>query len=200
MRRIVEILKHDTLVIVVGALYVWAAIASPERAVAALVAAVANLASVALIIISVFLALGLFSVLIDKQAIGRRLGEGSGLGAMLLAAGFGTILVGPVYAIFPLLKAFREHGARWSLIVTVLTAWAVKIPMIPLELRFMGWQFSVSRIVLTLAAALLMGPLVEMLLGREAKSTTSGEPAAAAVPAGAHGAAMLEPRPESLDA
>jgi uncharacterized membrane protein YraQ (UPF0718 family) len=130
----------------------------------ALILSARTAASVALIIISVFSALGLFGVLVDKQAIGRRLGHGTGIRTLVIAAGFGTVLVGPVYAIFPLLKAFREHGARWGVIVAVMTAWAVKIPMIPLEIRFLGWEFSVVRSALTVVAAVMMGLLFDRLM------------------------------------
>lgn len=166
MRRVYEFIKKESLVVLVLGLYAWAGIASPDRAAQALYASVGTLLEVALIIFSVFLALGLFGVLVDKQAIGRRLGQGSGLKALALAAGFGTILVGPVYAVFPLLKAFHDHGARPAVIVTVMTAWAVKLPMIPLEVRFLGWQFSAARIVLTLIAAVVVGLVMEPLLAQ----------------------------------
>lgn len=164
MKKFAELAKKESLVLVVVGLYGWAAVVAPQRAVQALLMSARTLAEVSLIIVSVFLALGLFGVLVDKQAIGRRLGEGSGIKALLLAAGFGTILVGPVYAVFPLLKAFRDHGARPAIIVTVITAWAVKLPMIPLEMRFLGWQFSVARMILTLLAAIALGLLMERLL------------------------------------
>lgn len=174
MKRFVEFIKKDTLVVLVLALYAIAAIAAPGKALAAFVASARTLVEVALIIFSVFLALGLFGVLVNKQAIGKRLGEGSGFKALLLAAGFGTILVGPVYAVFPLLKAFREHGARPAVIITVITAWAVKLPMVPLEVRFMGWQFSALRAVLTLVAAVLLGVVMEPLLKGAAEPGMDG--------------------------
>lgn len=164
MKKLIDFAKKDTLVVLVLVLYAVATIASPDKALAAFLASARTLIEVALIIFSVFLALGLFGVLVNKQAIGRKLGEDSGIKALLLAAGFGTILVGPVYAVFPLLKAFREHGARPAVIVTVITAWAVKLPMIPLEVRFLGWQFSAARAALTLVAAVLLGVIMEPLL------------------------------------
>jgi uncharacterized membrane protein YraQ (UPF0718 family) len=156
--------RKESLVLVVLALYFWAYAVSPERAARAFVLSAQTTASVALIIVSVFAALGLFGVLVDKQLVGRRLGEGTGIRTLLVAAGFGTILVGPVYAVFPLLKAFREHGARWGVVVAIMTAWAVKVPMIPLEMRFLGWEFSVVRSTLTVVAAIGMGVLFDRLM------------------------------------
>lgn len=164
MKRAIAALRKEGLLVGVAALYVWAAVVSPDKAVAALRFSVETMASVALIIGSVFSALGLFGVLVDKQAVGRRLGSGSGIRPLLVAAGFGTVLVGPVYAVFPLLRAFRDHGARWGVIVAVMTAWAVKIPMIPLEMRFLGWEFSLVRSLLIVAVAILMGVVFDRLM------------------------------------
>lgn len=168
MKRAFELARKESLVILVLGLYAWAYLVSPERATQALVLSAQTAASVALIIVSVFSALGLFGVLVDKQAVGRRLGHGTGIRTLLVAAGFGTVLVGPVYAVFPLLKAFREHGARWGVIVAIMTAWAVKVPMIPLEMRFLGWEFSVVRSALTVVAAIGMGVLFDRLMPAEA--------------------------------
>lgn len=101
----------------------------------------------------------------NKKAVAERLGEGSGFGTLVLAALFGTVLVGPVYVVFPLLKAVREHGARWAVIGAVLTAWAVKIPMVPLEIGMLGVRFSVTRIVLVALAAIPIGYLLEWITG-----------------------------------
>lgn len=164
-KRAIEILRADSLIVLVIGLYVWAGFVAPEKAMAAALTGARTLGSVALIIVSVFGALGLFAVLVDKQAVGKRLGHGSGHWAILGAAAFGTVLVGPVYAVFPLLKAFRQHGARWAVIGTIITAWAVKIPMIPLEIRFLGWQFSLARTVFTLVMAIVLGYVLERIMG-----------------------------------
>lgn len=177
MKRLVEFAKKESLVLVVVGLYLWAGVVSPDRALMAARVSFATLAEVALIIFSVFLALGLFGVLVDKQAIGKRLGEGSGIKALLLAAGFGTILVGPVYAVFPLLKAFKDHGARPAVIVTVITAWAVKLPMLPLEVRFLGGTFAAARVVLTLVSAVALGLLMEQLLQPVARRRVTADAA-----------------------
>lgn len=156
--------RKETLVLLVIALYAWAFLAAPDRAIDALGYSVASAASVALIIVSVFSALGLFAVVVDKKAVGERLGRASGSWALLLAAAFGTVLIGPIFVIFPLLKAFHDHGVRWSVIVTVMTAWAVKLPMVPLEVKFLGWEFSLVRSLLTIVTAVAMGLVFERLM------------------------------------
>jgi uncharacterized membrane protein YraQ (UPF0718 family) len=163
-------IRKESLVVMVVGLYLWALAVSPSRAGEALLHSFDTMMSVSLIIVSVFAALGLFSALVDKQAFGKRLSKDAGVGMLLIASAFGTVLIGPVYAVFPLLKTFREHGARWGVIVAVITAWAVKIPVIPLEMRFMGWEFSVVRSLLTVVAAVGMGLLFDRIMPDERNS------------------------------
>ena len=59
----------------------------------------------------------------------------------------------------------REHGARWAIVTAVLTSWAVKLSMIPLEVRFLGWRFAALRSFLVVVAAVGLGLLVELLMG-----------------------------------
>ncbi|MBN2405404.1 MAG: permease [Coriobacteriia bacterium] len=165
-----ETLKPYRLVFAVAALYAVAAFSSPAQAYEAASVAVKTFAGVAPIVIAVFAALGLMQVFVDKQAMARHLGERAGLPALLLAAAAGTILVGPVFVIFPLLKSMRDHGTSLSIITTTLTAWAVKLTMVPLEAGFLGWKFSIARMVLTLSAAVVMGPLMGRLMRNESRA------------------------------
>ncbi|MDO9108846.1 MAG: permease [Coriobacteriia bacterium] len=159
-----DALKPYRLVLAVAALYGVAAINSPERAWGAALVAAKTFASVAPIIIAVFAGLGLVQVFVDKQALARHLGDRAGLPALLIAAAAGTILVGPVFVVFPLLKTMRDHGVSWAIITTALTAWAVKLPMVPLEVTFLGWRFSIARMALTLIASVAMGSLMGRLM------------------------------------
>ncbi len=152
------------LPLTVAGLYAWAFAAAPERAWQALLVGARIFASVGLIIVAVFGLAGLIQVWLDRERVTRLLGREGGIRALLLAALFGTLLIGPSYVIFPLLKTVREQGARWAVLGIVLAAWAVKIPMIPLEMEFLGWRFSLSRSLLTLAFAFPIGLLLEAAL------------------------------------
>lgn len=145
-------------------LYAWAFAVSPDKAIQALFVGWQTLVGVLPIIVAVFAALGLFNVWVDKKEIARVLGKDGGLKTVAMASLTGTVLVGPVYVIFPLLKAVREHGARWAVIGAVLTAWAVKVPMLPLEIGLLGWRFSVARVVFVALAALPIGYLLEWIM------------------------------------
>ncbi|MBN2840689.1 MAG: hypothetical protein JXP37_07030 [Coriobacteriia bacterium] len=164
MKRLIKAVTSEFLVVVVAVLYAAAIVRDPGRAGEAAIASVRTFLDVLPIITAVFAALGLFSVWVDKKVVAERLGERSGFGTLVFAALFGTVLVGPVYVIFPLLKAVREHGARWAVVGAVLTAWAVKIPMVPLEMGMLGVRFSTSRLVLVALAAIPLGLLLELAM------------------------------------
>lgn len=164
MKRVLEWMGHEALFVLAVLLYVWAFVVSPTRAVDALQSGAQALVGVLPIIAAVFAALGLFNVWVDKKKIAAVLGKGSGVKAIAIASIAGTMLVGPVYVIFPLMKAVREHGARWAVIGAVLAAWAVKVPMIPMEIAMLGWRFSMSRTVLVALAAIPIGYLLEWVM------------------------------------
>lgn len=165
MRRALKWMQDEVLFVLALALYTWAVIVSPERTAKAVASGAQTLLNTLPIIVAVFLALGLFNVWVDRKKVAGALGKGSGVWSMVLASLAGTILVGPVYVIFPLMKAVREHGARWAVIGAVLAAWAVKIPMVPMEMSMLGVRFSILRIVLVAIAAIPIGLLLERIMG-----------------------------------
>ena len=152
------------LPLTVGGLYLWALAIDPARTWQAVQVSARLFASVALIIVAVFGLAGLIQVWLDRERVARLLGREGGVRALLLAALCGMLLIGPSYVVFPLLKTVREQGARWAVIGIVLAAWAVKVPMVPLEVQFLGWRFSLSRSLLTLLFAFPIGLLLEAAL------------------------------------
>ncbi|NIQ98019.1 MAG: hypothetical protein GWO11_05940 [Desulfuromonadales bacterium] len=148
-------------------LYLLAFAADPDKAVAAAQTALRTFGSVFLLVVAVMGLVGLVQVWISREMVARLLGREGGLRALVLAAVCGTMLIGPAYILFPLLMSIRTYGARWAVVVTVLAAYAVKVPMIPLEMEFLGWPFSLLRLGLTLATAIPLGLAVEAVMVKE---------------------------------
>jgi len=142
-------------------LYLWAFTVDAERSLLALRVGFGTLASVTLLIIAVMGLVGLIQVWISGDIVARLLGKEGGWRALFLSVLCGTILIGPPYLIFPLLMAVRRQGARWAAITTVLATYAVKVQMIPLEIGFLGWKFSLLRSLFTVAVSVPLGLLVE---------------------------------------
>ena len=146
------------------ALYLWAAFAAPDKACLALQSGGSLLLSVSLLILAVMGLVGLVQTWISREVIAGLLGKEAGPKALLIALLSGTLLIGPPYVIFPLLMAVRRQGARWAVVTIVLAAYAVKLPMIPLEVGFLGWPFSLGRSVFTLLFAVPTGLMVHKLM------------------------------------
>jgi len=145
-------------------LYAWAFSLAPQRAQQALYNGGSLLLSVTILILAVMGLVGLVQVWISRDTVARLLGEEGGIKALLIAAICGTLLIGPPYVIFPLLMTIRQQGARWAVVTIVLAAYAVKLPMIPLEVGFLGWSFSLGRSLLTILFAFPTGLLVEYVM------------------------------------
>ncbi len=160
------LIRSQWLLLVTVALYLWALSVAPERAGRALESGATTFASVLLLVIAVFGLVGLLQVWISRELIVRLLGREGGLKGLLIAALCGTLLIGPAYIIFPLLMSIHKQGARWAVVTIVLTSYAVKLQMIPIEVGFLGWPFSLGRALVTLALAIPTGLLVEALMER----------------------------------
>ena len=158
------LVRSQWLLLLTVTLYLWAFAAAPGKAWHALQTGSTLFASVLLLIAAVFGLVGLLQVWISRDLILRLLGRESGGKGLLLAALCGTLLVGPAYIIFPLLMSLHRQGARWAVIVIVLSSYAVKLQMLPIEIEFLGWPFSLGRSLLTVLLAIPAGLLIERLM------------------------------------
>ena len=164
---ILRLLRTQWLFFATLLLYGWTFLLSPERAGQALEHATTLFLSVLLLIIAVFSLVGLLQVWISRDVIVRLLGREGGIKGLVLAAICGTFLIGPAYIIFPLLMEIQKRGARWAVITIVLTSYAVKLQMIPIEVEFLGWPFTLGRALVTIALAIPTGLLVEALMNKQ---------------------------------
>jgi len=163
---ILRLIRSQWLLLLTIALYFWAFAVAPERAATAFSIGANTFLSVLLLIIAVFGLVGLLQVWISRELIVRLLGREGGIKGLLIAALCGTLLIGPAYIIFPLLMSIQKQGARWAVITIVLTSYAVKLQMIPIEVGFLGWPFSIGRALITVALAIPTGLLIEALMER----------------------------------
>ncbi|MCF7947774.1 MAG: permease [Spirochaetia bacterium] len=111
---------------------------------------------------AVLLLMGLLSLFISNQFISAHLGSESGLKGMAVAFLLGTLPTGPVYMAFPIARTLRDKGARVANIYIFLSAWAcIKIPQELVELRFLGAEFMIYRLVFTVIMVSLLSLFVE---------------------------------------
>lgn len=117
-----------------------------------------------MILPAVLVMMGLFTVWISKETVVKYLGKTSGMKGILLALLFGATPTGPLYVAFPLAAALREKGAGLTNIVVFLTAWAcIKLPQEMVEMQFLGVDFMLVRMILTIIASIIMGLTIEKM-------------------------------------
>ena len=118
-----------------------------------------------LILPAVMVILGLFAVFVTKETIVKYLGKTSGIKGIILAIILGALPTGPLYVAFPMAAALLKKGAKISNIIVFLSAWAcIKIPQEMVELQFLGPQFMLLRLILTIIFVILMGVSIEKII------------------------------------
>lgn len=117
---------------------------------------------------AVMVVMGLFSVFITKEQVVKYLGKTSGAKGPLVAIFFGALPTGPLYIAFPMAAALIRKGARVSNVVVFISAWAcIKIPQELVELRFLGFKFMGTRLILTIFFVIFMGLFIEHLVAQK---------------------------------
>lgn len=118
-----------------------------------------------LILPAVMIILGIFAVFIPKEMIQKYLGKGSGLKGIIIGLILGSLPTGPLYIAFPMASALMKKGARTSSIIAFLSAWAcIKLPQEMVELKFLGLEFMLLRLGLTIFFVIVMSVLIERIM------------------------------------
>jgi len=167
VKRLLKWSKANWLVWAIAIAYLFVSITRPASAAKGALLGLQTFGELAATLVTVFVIVGLFQVWVSEEFIIRHLGDSSGFKGLALGAGLGTVIHGPLVGVFPLLKALLAKGARGGVIVAIVSTWAIKLPMIPLELRLFGWKFTLLREGLLFASAFIMAPLMEIIIGRD---------------------------------
>ncbi|MEW5937297.1 MAG: permease, partial [Candidatus Thermoplasmatota archaeon] len=118
-----------------------------------------------LILPAVMVILGLFAVFVPKETVVKYFGKTSGIKGIILAIILGALPTGPLYVAFPMAAALLKKGAKKSNIIVFLSAWAcIKIPQEMVELQFLGPQFMLLRLSLTVVLVIFMGVSIEKII------------------------------------
>jgi len=124
---------------------------------------------------AVMVLMGLFAVWVSKETVVKYLGETSGIKGIFLAIFFGALPTGPLYVAFPVAAVLIKKGAKISNIIIFLSAWAcIKIPQEMVELKFLGLEFMVLRLILTIIFVVIMGLLIEKIIEWTDKTKVEG--------------------------
>ena len=118
-------------------------------------------------VLAIILLIGLLLGFVPPHVIATLIGKKSGITGILLATVIGAILFVPALVAFPLIRTLRQKGAGTANLVAFITAWAsIKLPQEIVELRFLGWRFTLVRLLLTIGAAAIMGFITDRILSQ----------------------------------
>jgi uncharacterized membrane protein YraQ (UPF0718 family) len=139
----------------------------PARALSVLLVSKDYLLEMLSILPPILLLCGLFDAWVSKQTVERLMGKASGARGALFSLLLGTAAMGPLYAAFPIAKSLLDKGASQYNIVIFLCVWAsIKVPMILFEVKFLGAEFALLRLALTVPAILLLSGLMNVFEAR----------------------------------
>ncbi len=101
-----------------------------------------------LLLLIAFGVAGFIQILVPKELVSEYLGTSAGYKGILLAWLIGGIMPGAPYVILPLSASLLALGAGIGPIVTmVLASSLIGVTRIPYEIAFVGWQFSLIRVL-----------------------------------------------------
>ncbi|SHE79128.1 Predicted permease [Desulfofundulus australicus DSM 11792] len=137
----------------------------PARGSVAMKSSLDYLVEMFLFIPPIFVLVGLLDVWVPRQIVEKNVGPDSGVRGVVISILVATAAAGPLYAGFPVADALLRKGCRLANAVIFLGTWAtIKIPMLMMEVKFVGLPFALLRLALTLPAIIATGYLVEMIL------------------------------------
>jgi uncharacterized membrane protein YraQ (UPF0718 family) len=104
----------------------------------------------------VFVLIGLFEVWVKPETVERHMGEGTGLRGHLWAVLLAGTTVGGLLVALPVAYSLHKKGAGLAVVFTYLGASAItRIPMTMFEASFLGFGFSLVRLLVSLPLVIL---------------------------------------------
>lgn len=154
------------LVVIVADVILW--IYLPDRGTAAVAATTDYLVELLLFVPPIFILVGLLDVWVPRKIVEQYVGPESGVKGIIISIMVATAAAGPLYAGFPVAYSLLKKGSRIANVVIFLSTWAtIKIPMLMMEIKFMGLDFALARLLLTVPAIVLTGFAMERIISKE---------------------------------
>ena len=123
------------------------------------------LIELAMVLPAVMIIIGLFSVWVSNETVVKYIGKSSGAKGIFFSIVLGMLPTGPIYIAFPMAVALLKKGAKISNIIIFISAWAcIKLPQELMEIQFLGIEFTLLRLALTIIFVILMGIIIEKII------------------------------------
>lgn len=117
-----------------------------------------------------FIIIGLFDVWVPKEILEKYVGKESGVKGIFIVILLAMIQAGPLYGAFPVAYILSKKGASVRNIFIYLGAFSsMKLPMLGIEIGYLGIKFTVVRTLISLPLFILIGYLMEKIVGSDFK-------------------------------
>ncbi len=112
-----------------------------------------------------FVIVGLFDVWFPKEKIEKHIGKDSGIKGIFMVVILAMLQAGPLYGAFPVAYILYKKGASIKNIFIYLGAFStLKIPMLGIEIGYLGLKFTLVRTLVALPLFILIGYFMEWYL------------------------------------
>jgi len=112
-----------------------------------------------------FIIVGLFDVWFPKEKIEKHIDKDSGIKGILMVVVLAMLQAGPLYGAFPVAYILYKKGASIKNIFIYLGAFStLKIPMLGIEIGYLGLKFTLARTLVALPLFILIGYFIEWYL------------------------------------
>ncbi len=123
----------------------------------------------------IFIIVGLFDVWVPKEKIEKHIGEGSGIRGIVLVILLAMLQAGPLYAAFPVAYLLHKKGASTRNLFIYLGVFsAMKVPLLGIEIGYLGLKFSLVRTLISLPLFIAIGYFMEWYLKGKHFEVTDG--------------------------
>jgi len=130
---------------IAGALVVFVYLRHPQQLAPSLRSGGFLILQMLPLLIAAFVIVGLLPAVIPREAISRWVGEAAGWKGILTGFGAGGLMMGPPYAVFPLVYGFYKAGAGTGAMVAFLTSWSTwQLPRIPVAVALLGPRLTIA--------------------------------------------------------
>ena len=114
---------------------------------------------------ALFIIVGLFDVWVPKEKIQKHIGQESGIKGIAIVVLLAMLQAGPLYGAFPVAYMLWKKGASIKNIFIYLGAFSsLKIPMLGIEIAYLGIQFTLVRTLVSLPLFIGIGYFMEWWL------------------------------------
>lgn len=112
-----------------------------------------------------FIIVGLFDAWVPREKVQQHIGHDSGAKGIILVVLLAMLQAGPLYGAFPVAYMLFKKGASIRNIFIYLGAFSsLKIPMVGIEIGYLGIQFTLVRTLISLPLFIGIGFLLERYL------------------------------------